>query len=412
MPTDNEFTRILQWPGYCVYRQQIDEKHKSLVLWVRRKRGNRKLECSGCGRKFTEAYDSNERQVRDLPWSTFKTTVHIEVYRVKCPECGLKVEKVPLLPSKAPFSKRFEDAVGQACESASARQVARRFGLPQSTVRVIDLRYLERWAASRRKPALRQMGVDEIHLGKKQKFLTVVCNLETGEPLWFGRERKKDTLDAFFQEELSARQRRGIEAACVDMWEPYRLSIEQWAPKCRIIYDKFHIMQHANQAIDEVRRAEFFRQGGWKRELVKGKRWLLLARWVTLETDQKRLLNDLFKVNRRMLKAYLLKEGLDRLWNYIYEGAMLRYLQQWIDQLRWQRLEPFQKLARMLLDHLDGILNYCRTKVPLGVVEAVNGNIKSLLRRGRGYKNLRYLLLKAQRMAVTRTEFVVFKKAA
>ena len=65
-----------------------------------------------------------------------------------------------------------------------------------------------------------------------------------------------------------------------------------------------------------------------------------------------------------------------------------------------------------LLDHLDGILNYCRTKVPLGVVEAVNGNIKSLLRRGRGYKNLHYLLLKAQRMAATRTEFVVFQKAA
>ena len=97
---------------------------------------------------------------------------------------------------------------------------------------------------------------------------------------------------------------------------------------------------------------------------------------------------------------------------YRYEGAMINYLRRWIHQLRWQRLEPFQKLAVMLLDHLDGILNYCRTKVPLGVVEAVNGNIKSLLRRGRGYKNLRYLLLKAQRMAATRTEFVVFKKAA
>jgi len=81
---------------------------------------------------------------------------------------------------------------------------------------------------------------------------------------------------------------------------------------------------------------------------------------------------------------------------------MLRYLQNWIDQLRWQRLPAFQKLALMLLDHLEGILNYCRTKVPLGVVEAVNGNIKSLLRRGRGYTNLRYLLLKAQRMAATR----------
>ena len=412
MPTDNEFTRILQWPGYRVYQHKIDEKNKILELWVRRKRGNRKLECSGCGRKFDDAYDSNERAVRDLPWSAFKTTVHIEVYRVKCPDCGVRIEKVPLLPSKAPFSKRFEDAVGEACESASARQVARRFGLAESTVRAIDLRYLERWAASRRRPALRQMGVDEIHMGKKAKFLTVVCNLETAEPLWFGRERKKETLDDFLGKGLSARQRRGIEAVCVDMWKPYRQSIEQWLPECRIVYDKFHVMQHANQAVDEVRRAEFFRQGKRMRELVKGKRWLLLSRWVNLTGGKRQELNQLFALNRKMLKAYLLKESLDRLWTYHYEGAMLNYLERWIDQLRWQRLEPFQKLAKMLLEHLDGILNYCRTKVRLGVVEAVNGNIKSLLRRGRGYQNLRYLLLKAQRMAATRTEFVVFKKAA
>ena len=107
-----------------------------------------------------------------------------------------------------------------------------------------------------------------------------------------------------------------------------------------------------------------------------------------------------------------MKESLDRLWTYHYEGAMLRYLQGWIDQLRWQRLEPFRKLAFLLLDHLEGILNYCRTNVPMGVVEAINGNIKALLRRGRGYNNLRYLLLKAQRMAATRTEFVALKKAA
>lgn len=412
MPTDNEFTKILSWPGYRVYRHEIDEQAKTLRLWVRRKRGNRKMECSGCGRKFTQIYDLAERAVRDLPWSEFQTTVFIEVYRVRCPDCGVKREKVLLLPSKAPFSRRFEEAVGLACESASARQVARQLGLPASTVRAIDLRYLERWSASRWKPALRQMGVDEIYLGKKQKFFTVVCNLDTGEPLWFGRERKKETLDQFLVGELSARQRRGIEAACVDMWEPYRLSLAQGAPRCRIVYDKFHILRHANEAVDEVRRAEFFRKGGRMRGLVKGKRWLLLSRWVNLDTGKKRQLNTLFALNRRVMKAYLLKESLDRLWAYRYEGAMLRYLNNWTDQLKWQRLEPFWKLARMLWKHLDGILNYCRTKVPLGVVEAVNGNIRSLLRRGRGYKNLRYLLLKAQRMAVTKTDFVVFQKAA
>jgi transposase len=130
----------------------------------------------------------------------FRTTVVVEIYRVCCPDCGIKVEKVPQLPSKAPFSKRFEDAVGLACESAAARQVARQFGLPASTARAIDLRYLERWAAARKKPPLAQMGVDEIFLGKKQKFVTVVSNLETVEPVWFGRERKKETLDEFFSD--------------------------------------------------------------------------------------------------------------------------------------------------------------------------------------------------------------------
>ena len=379
---------------------------------MRRKRGNRKLVCSGCGRKLTEACDIYQREVRDLPWSEYRATVVIELYRVRCPDCGVKTEKVAQLPSKAPFSERFEEAVGLACESAAVRRVAQQFGLAASTVRAIDLRYLERWAAARRKPALRQMGVDEIHLGKKQKFLTVVSNLETGEPLWFGRERRKETLDEFFEKQLSRFQRSAIRAACVDMWEPFRQSIEQWLPQCRIVYDKFHIMQHAGAAVDEVRRAEFFRKGGATREVVKGKRWLLLSRWVHLNTHKKRQLNELFALNRRVMKAYLLKESLDRLWTYTYEGAMLRYLQSWIDQLRWQRLKPMEKLARMLLDHLDGILNYCRIKIPLGVVEAVNGNIKALLRRGRGYRDLNYLLLKAQRLAATKTEFVAFRKAA
>jgi transposase len=409
---DSDFTKLLGWPGYRVYRHEIDERAKTLKLWIRRKRGNKKLICSGCGRKLDEAHEVGEREVRDLPCMEFRTTVVVEVYRVCCPDCGVKMEKVPQLPSKAPFSKRFEDAVGQACESAAARQVALRFGLAASTVRAIDLRYLERWAASRRKPALARMGVDEIYLGKKQKFITVVSNLDSGEPLWFGRERKKDTLDRFFLEELSRGQRMRITAACVDMWEPFRLSIEQWAPNCRIVYDKFHVMQHANKAIDEVRRAEFFRKSGHLRELVKGKRWLLLSRWVNLSVSKRQELNRMFALNRKLFKAYLLKESLDRLWSYHYEGAMLNYLQRWIDQLRWQRLQPFQKLAAMLLDHLEGILNYCRTKVPLGVVEAINGNIKALMRRGRGYRNLRYLLLKAQRMAAIKTEFVVLRKVA
>jgi len=137
-------------------------------------------------------------------------------------------------------------------------------------------------------------------------------------------------------------------------------------------------MQHANRAVDEVRRAEFFRKGGGMREIVKGKRWLLLTRWVNLPEAKRGQLNQLFSLNRKMLKAYLLKESLDRLWNYVYEGSMKKYLNAWLRQLLWQRLPAFEKLANMLVTHLDGILNYCRVKVRFGVVEAINGNIKAL----------------------------------
>ena len=222
----------------------------------------------------------------------------------------------------------------------------------------------------------------------------------------FGKERKKETLDEFFRRELASRQRKRIEAVCVDMWEPFRLSIEQWAPQCKIVYDKFHIMQHANDAIDEVRKAEFFRQGPQKRGLIKGKKWLLMSRWKNLTQSRRGELNRLFQLNRRVFKAYLLKESLDQLWNYRYRGAMLNYLNRWMDQLKWQRLAPFEKLAATLLKHLDGIANYCETKVRFGVVEAVNGNIRMLINRGRGYQNLRYLLLKAKRMAVMNLEFI------
>ena len=161
---DNELTKLLGWPGYRVYRRAIDEEAKTLKLWIRRKRANRKLTCSGCGRKLENAHDVNEREVRDLPCMEFRTTVVIEIYLVCCPDCVIKAEKVPRLPSKAPFTKRFEDTVGDACDSAAApRQVARRFGFPAhrpcgASDELRDVADRERGAERIRVGRLRAMG--------------------------------------------------------------------------------------------------------------------------------------------------------------------------------------------------------------------------------------------------------------
>src|SRR5277367_3748346 len=96
-----------------------------------------------------------------------------------------------------------------------------------------------------------------------------------------------------------------------------------------------------------------------------------MSRWKNLTNAPRGELNRLFQLNRRVFKAYLMKESLERLWNYRYEGAMLNYLQKWMDQLKWQRLVPFEKLAETLLKHLEGIATYCVARPPLGELKAV-----------------------------------------
>jgi transposase len=171
-------------------------------------------------------------------------------------------------------------------------------------------------------------------------------------------------------------------------------------------------MQHASKAVVEIRRTEFYRKGRRPAPAAEVKRLLLSHRIIHLDRRKQQLPNEVFRLNRRMIKGYLLKASTDRLGTHRYEGAALRYLHQWIDRLRWQRLEPFKKLAEMLLSHLEGMLNYCRVPARFGVVEAVNDNINALLRRERGYKNRRYLLLKARRLSALKTEFLTLWKSA
>jgi len=186
-----------------------------------------------------------------------------------------------------------------------------------------------------------------------------------------------------------------VRAVCVDMWEPYLQSLREHLPQAAIVFDKFHVMKHVNAAVDETRRQEFFRQKGHLRAVMRGKRWLLLTRWHNLTRAKRTTLQEALALNRRLFKAYYLKEQLERLWSYTYEGAALRFFINWLLSLRWQRLPAFKRLARTLYDHLEGILAYCRHPVPFGVVEAINGNLRALIRRGRGYRDHEYLILKA-----------------
>jgi transposase len=222
---------------------------------------------------------------------------------------------------------------------------------------------------------------------------TIVSDLEKGAVIGVIDGHQTISLDAFFKEGGTPFC-ESVKVVCMDMWNVYRASVSAFCANAKIIFDKFHLIRHLNDAIDEIRRREFFRLGGEKRDLVRGKRRLLLRRWFNLTTEQKGLLKETLALNKRFSIAYHLKVIFGSLWLYTKREWALKFLERWENQLRWQRLEPLEKFMEMVRKHLDGILNYCAEKIPLGRVEAINGTIKSIIRKARGFRNHRHGALK------------------
>jgi transposase len=202
-------------------------------------------------------------------------------------------------------------------------------------------------------------------------------------------------LDLFFAD-LGPKRSSRVELAVMDMWRPFRNSLQNNAPEARIVFDKFHIMRHLSDALDEVRRSEYRRLAGKDRSYIKGSRYVLLSNRENLSVDGRRALQKLLSANRRLNTAYVLKESFGQLWAYRTERGARAFFERWQDSLKWRRLEPYRKFAAMIERHWEGIASYCEpeNKVSLGMVEGLNNKIRVLQRRAYGYRDEEYLKLK------------------
>lgn len=156
------------------------------------------------------------------------------------------------------------------------------------------------------------------------------------------------------------------------------------------------LRKYVSAAVDDVPRAEVFRNGGPARDLVRGKRWLLLTGWAHLDGAGRRSLNELFPLNRRLAKACFLRETRERLWSYTYAGAARPFLTHCIRPTAGNASRDFSQVAQLLL-HLNRSLTYCQAKVPFGKSEAIHGNLAAMLWRGRGSRDHGYLIHKLVR---------------
>src|SRR3990167_8403317 len=180
------------------------------------------------------------------------------------------------------------------------------------------------------------------------------------------------------------------------MWKQFRNATSKSAPQAAILFDKFHVMRHLGEALDQVRRAEYARLEGKERRYIKGQKYTLLSRKENLTLKGRQALKTLLAANKRLNTAYLLKESFGQLWSYQREGWARRFFDNWRNALKWQRLKPYEKFAEMIDRHWDGIAAYCRpeNKVSLGFVEGLNNKIRVIQRRAYGLRDEEYLRLK------------------
>jgi len=342
-------------------------------------------------------YDRTRRRVRDLPCADYRTYLDLEVRRVACRQCGMvKRERLEFLADNALYTDRFARYVGRRCASGTIKDVAKELRLDWHAVKELEKRYMREQLERASKPNPRIIGIDEISVRKGHDYRIVVSDLEKHRPIWFGgQDRKEASMDEFYRF-LGEKKACKIRLAVMDMWLPFRSSTARNAPQAAILFDKFHVIKHLGEALDEIRKREYARLEGPKRRFIKGQKYALLAHPENLTGSARRNLKRLLAANKRLNTAYVLKETFGQLWDYTSEVWARKFFENWRAQLKWQRLKPYEDFARMIDRHWDGIAAYCKpgNKVALGYVEGFNNKIRVLQRRSYGLRDEEYLRLK------------------
>ena len=358
--------------------------------------------CSHCMALCRRCHERGKtRRWADLPWAGRRVVLEYAPDRVKCDRCGSRaMELVAWADPRQRQTRRLQQHLALDAFSMPLSHVATKYGLSWHTVRRAEHDALARWERTRPPTLLRFVGLDEKWLGRRhkrpEKFVTIVSDLESGEPVWLGYGRDADTVKQWLTT-LSQEKKAQLEVFASDMHEPFKKAIREDPSLGHVVYahDPFHVMKRAGEAITELRRELFFRAGPTMRGLGRGTRWLVLRPWEKLSHEEQHRLRRLFTLtNGKLGRAYQVVEQLREALKARDDTVVAEGLWSVLRRTARRSNVPMRKLHDSLAEHMDGILAFAESQVPTGRIEALNNNWETLVRRGRGYRNHHYLLRK------------------
>ena len=358
-------------------------------------------QCPQCGKGHSQAFfeEFNPRRFRDSSLGEWETYVEITPMRVRC--CGgLLVEAFPFeAPGGHRMTRRFFEKIAALCVRMPVQTVAGMAGLSWDTIARMDQAAV-RLALGGDAPSLdglRWIGVDEVSRTGGRVYFTIVTDLVTGRVVWVGDGKGKRPLEEFFKA-LGGKRCKKIQGVVSDLARGYLEAIAQAIPHAKHVLDRFHIIQWANEALNEIRRRLFGSapKRGTLGQALKAKKWMLLMARERLEATDRRLLDRLRTLNAPLYTAYLLKEELRAMlhhpWKYL--GALLRNLKAWAHAVQKAGHAELVRVATRLITHFDMLAAGFNAGVRLGLVEAINGKIALIRRESRGIRNQQHFRFK------------------
>jgi len=400
MPGKEYIAELGGWQGFTVgscNRYDVSARDVPSEIWVELYPDQSlPVFCSGCGDTVKKVHDWAERWVRDLPAWGAQTSLLVHMRRMKCEQCGTALEEIPWLSPYARVTKRLAEEVAQMCRDVPIKSVAEHYGLSWDRVKRIHKAHLMEKFAVPDLSNVTEIGMDEFSIRKGHQYATVILEPRTRRVLWVGRGRKREEIRPFF-ELLGKAGCERIEAAVMDMWEPFEQEVRAHCPNARIVYDFFHIKSnYGREVVDRVRvdEANRLKEQKAERTLVKGAKWLLLGNKNNLKREDRVRLAELLAANKPLAKAHILKEDLAQLWQYSYEGAADNFWKDWYKRAISSRVKPIKDFARKLKERLPGILAHCKYPLNTSVIEGVNNKIKVIKRMAYGFRDDEYFFLR------------------
>jgi len=345
------------------------------------------LRCPECG-AACPGYDTRRRSWRHLDTCQYRTVLVAEVPRVKCSEHGVRQIEVPWAEPGSRFTALFEALAIDWLHAASIAAVARCLRVTWDELDGIQARAVRRGLARREREVVRRIGVDETSFQKRHEYVTVVCDLEGSRVLHVGDGRSQEVLARFY-EGLDEEQLAGIEVVAMDMWWPYIKATLEHVPEAerKVAFDKFHVVKHLNEAVNEVRKREHRQLRSMGDERLTGTRYLWLQSPEKMTKGRRKRFEELRDSNLKVARAWAIKETARDLWSYVRRGWAEKAWGKWLGWVARCRLEPIRKVGRTLKDHLWGILNAIVLRATNAASESLNARIQWLKKTACGFRN-------------------------